>query len=85
MVTRTRPKTKYNRLYRVGAQSKKSIWKSEINLEIRNHLGNQKSIWKSEITLEIRNQSLEIRNQVGNQGDLKSRTQFSKVSYPRYK
>ena len=63
-------------------QNKKSIRKSEINLEIRNQLGNQKSTWKSEINLEIRNQSLEIRNQVRNHGDLKSRTLFSKVSYP---
>ena len=63
-------------------QNKKSIRKSEINLEIRNQLGNQKSTWKSEIKLEIRNQSLEIRNQVRNHGDLKSRTLFSKVSYP---
>ena len=30
-------------------QNKKSIRKSEINLEIRNQLGNQKSTWKSEI------------------------------------
>ena len=63
-------------------QNKKSIRKSEINLEIRNQVGNQKSTWKSEINLEIRNQSLEIRNQVRNHGDLKSRTLFSKVSYP---
>ena len=63
-------------------QNKKSIRKSEINLEIRNQFGNQKSIWKSEINLEIRNQSLEIRNQVRNHGDLKSRMLFSKVSYP---
>ena len=47
-----------------------------------NQFGYQKSIWKSEINLEIRNQSLEIRNQVRNHGDLKSRTLFSKVSYP---
>ena len=63
-------------------QNKKSIRKSEISLEIRNQLGNQKSTWKSEINLEIRNQSLEIRNQVRNHGDLKSRMLFSKVSYP---
>ena len=30
-------------------ENKKSIRKSEINLEIRNQLGNQKSTWKSEI------------------------------------
>ena len=65
-----------------ATQNKKSIRKSEINLEGRNQLGNQKSTWKSEINLEIRNQSLEIRNQVRNHGDLKSRTLLSKVSYP---
>ena len=64
------------------SQNKKSTWKSEISLEIRNQFGNQKSTWKSEINLEIRNQSLEIRNQVRNHGDLKSRTLFSEVSYP---
>ena len=45
---------------------------------------NKKSIRKSEINLEIRNQSLEIRNQVRNHGDLKSSTLFSKVSYPSH-
>ena len=64
------------------SQNRKSTWKSEISLEIRNQFGNQKSTWKSEINLEIRNQSLEIRNQVRNHGDLKSRTLFSEVSYP---
>ena len=67
------------------SQNKKSTWKSEISLEIRNQFGNQKSTWKSEINLEIRNQSLEIRNQVRNHGDLKSRTLFSEVSYPSWK
>ena len=36
----------------------------------------------TEINLEIRNQTLEIRNQVRNHSDLKSRTRFCKVSYP---
>ena len=45
-------------------QNKKPIWKSEINLEIRNQFGNQKS---------------KFRNQVRNHGDLKSRHNFEGV------
>ena len=41
--------------------------------------------WNSEINLVIRNQSLEIRNQVRNQGDLKPHTQFLKVPCPLVK
>ena len=48
-------------------QNKKSIRKSEINLEIRNQLGNQKSTWKSEINLEIRNQLGNQKSKLRNQ------------------
>ena len=53
------------------SQNKKSTWKSEIRLEIRNQFGNQKSTWKSEINLEIRNQlgnqKSKLRNQKSSQ------------------
>ena len=48
-------------------QNKKSIQKSEINLEIRNQLGNQKSTWKSEIKAyksEIKSDIMVIGNLV---------------------
>ena len=71
LVTQTRSATKYHCLYQLCGKSfseycKKSILKSEINLEIRNQLGNQKS--KVEISQ--------------NNGDLRSHMQFSNVSYP---